>query len=64
MTQLWNPTPAAHDGWMWDLTVPGNGDHDFYVVAGSTPVLVHNTNRKVHDPERSAEPGSSHLWKY
>jgi hypothetical protein len=25
--------PAAHDGWMWDLTVPGNNDHDFYVVA-------------------------------
>jgi hypothetical protein len=42
---------------MWDLTVPGNNDHDFYVVAhpadtsrthsydeGGTPVLVHNTN--------------------
>jgi hypothetical protein len=25
-------TPADHDGWMWDLTVPGNNDHDFYVV--------------------------------
>ena len=25
--------PAVHDGWMWDLTVPGNNDHDFYVVA-------------------------------
>jgi len=25
---------------MWDLTVPG--DHDFYVMAGDTPVLVHN----------------------
>ena len=23
--------PAVHDGWMWDLTVPGNNDHDFYV---------------------------------
>jgi hypothetical protein len=47
--------PAVHDGWMWDLTVPGNNDHDFYVVttaggnppalnadAGSTAVLVHN----------------------
>jgi hypothetical protein len=45
--------PANHDGWMWDLTVPGNGDHDFYVEpavvlpptrAGPTaaPVLVHN----------------------
>ena len=40
---------------MWDLTVPGNNDHDFYVLttagasqraygaeAGGTPVLVHN----------------------
>jgi HNH/Endo VII superfamily nuclease toxins/Pretoxin HINT domain len=49
-------TPAVHDGWMWDLTVPGNNDHDFYVIAeavdtgdrayhvgvGDTPVLVHN----------------------
>ncbi|HET9079991.1 MAG TPA: hypothetical protein VFO01_05695, partial [Trebonia sp.] len=48
--------PAVHDGWMWDLTVPGNNDHDFYVVAEpgrgnaaaygnaiiGTPVLVHN----------------------
>lgn len=45
--------PAVHEGWMWDLTVPGNGDHDFYVEpavvspptrAGPTavPVLVHN----------------------
>ncbi len=47
-----------HDGLMWDLTVPGNNDHDFYVLptagvaavshhtdyaeAGATPVLVHN----------------------
>jgi len=51
-------TPKVHDGWMWDLTVPGNNDHDFYVlpaqtdsshhtyhiVAGHTPVLVHNAN--------------------
>jgi hypothetical protein len=48
-------TPADHDGWMWDLTVPGNGDHDFYVfptadrnrrtyneITSYTPVLVHN----------------------
>lgn len=32
--------PAKTDGDMWDLTVPG--DHDFYVLAGDTPVLVHN----------------------
>jgi hypothetical protein len=24
--------PVQHDGWMWDLTVPGSNDHDFYVV--------------------------------
>jgi len=28
-------TPKIHDGWMWDLTVPGNNDHDFYVLATS-----------------------------
>lgn len=33
-------TPADSSGDMWDLTVPG--DHDFYVMAGDTPVLVHN----------------------
>jgi hypothetical protein len=50
--------PKVHDGWMWDLTIPGNNDHDFYVilsaetsitalnaehvVAADTAVLVHN----------------------
>ena len=39
--------PPVHDGWMWDLTVPGNNDHDFYVVvvgggSASGAVLVHN----------------------
>ncbi|MBS2966452.1 AHH domain-containing protein, partial [Actinocrinis puniceicyclus] len=33
------PAPVTK-GWMWDLTVPA--DHDFYVVAGRTAVLVHN----------------------
>ena len=27
---------------MWDLTVPGNNDHDFYVTVATTAVLVHN----------------------
>ena len=35
-------TPKAHDGWMWDLTVPGNNDHDFYVEVAAASVLVHN----------------------
>jgi RHS repeat-associated protein len=49
--------PADHDGWMWDLTIPGNNDHDFYVfpsqadgsddgayhvTQGEVAVLVHN----------------------
>jgi len=34
--------PAVRDGWMWDLTVPGNNDHDFYVSVAATAVLVHN----------------------
>ena len=35
-------TPKVRDGWMWDLTVPGNNDHDFYVQAATTAILVHN----------------------
>ena len=35
-------TPKVHDGWMWDLTVPGNNDHDFYVVTSNAAILVHN----------------------
>jgi hypothetical protein len=35
-------TPKVRDDWMWDLTVPGNNDHDFYVAAGDSAVLVHN----------------------
>jgi Pretoxin HINT domain len=23
--------PRQRSGWMWDLTVPGNNDHDFYI---------------------------------
>jgi hypothetical protein len=55
VTVVGGTTPADHDGWMWDLTVPGNNDHHFYVLpaqqgsqhtyhveAGNTPVLVHN----------------------
>jgi hypothetical protein len=33
-------TPKISVGWMWDLTI--SNDHDFYVVAGNTAVLVHN----------------------
>ena len=34
--------PRTTTGWMWDLTVPGNNHHDFYVVVAATAVLVHN----------------------
>jgi hypothetical protein len=49
-------TPKVHDGWMWDLTIPGNNDHDFYVmpdgktssahnmIASDVSVLVHNAS--------------------
>jgi hypothetical protein len=42
-------TPRDTAGWMWDLTIPGNNDHDFYVVAGSTAVLVHNCGDDITD---------------
>jgi hypothetical protein len=42
VTVVGSAVPKQHDGWMWDLTVPGNNDHDFYVTAGSAAVLVHN----------------------
>jgi hypothetical protein len=34
--------PADATGWMWDLSVPGGGDHDFYIDTTITTVLVHN----------------------
>ena len=68
--------PANHEGQMWDLTIPGNGDHDFYVlpaqpsshrtyrvVAGSTPVLVHNcVDPEVQDLGAMTGPGQTNLW--
>lgn len=35
MTVVGGTTPAEHDGWMWNLTVPDNNDHDFYVISDS-----------------------------
>ena len=34
--------PADTVGWMWDLSVPGGGDHDFYIDTTIATVLVHN----------------------
>jgi hypothetical protein len=42
VTVVGGTVPKQHDGWMWDLTVPGNNDHDFYVVVTTASVLVHN----------------------
>jgi hypothetical protein len=41
-TVLGGWTPKVTTGWMWDLTVPGNNDHDFYIATVGTGVLVHN----------------------
>jgi len=27
---------------MWDLTIPGDGDHDFYIDTEAADILVHN----------------------
>src|ERR1700722_10474183 len=35
-------TPAVTAGWMWDLTIPGNNDHDFYIDTLAVAILVHN----------------------
>jgi len=52
-------TPQNTVGWMWDLTI--SNDHDFYVVAGDTPVLVHNDSCTINgvtfpdfDPSKTA----------
>ena len=47
-TVLSGRVPRQSTGWMWDLTVPGDNDHDFYVLATgpfrttAPAVLVHN----------------------
>jgi large repetitive protein len=34
--------PKITTGWMWDLNIPGGNDHDFYIHAATTAILVHN----------------------
>jgi len=64
VTVVGGTAPKQHDGWMWDLTVPGNNDHDFYVVAASgtgslllapegEALLVHNDDGPVGTVFRS-----------
>jgi hypothetical protein len=40
VTGGWTPPQAT--GWMWDISVPGGNDHDFYIDVAATAVLVHN----------------------
>jgi hypothetical protein len=42
VTVLSGNAPADAAGWMWDLTVPGGNDHDFYIDTAVGSVLVHN----------------------
>jgi hypothetical protein len=55
-------TPKMHDGWMWDLTVPGNNDHDFYVVTPVADVLVHNANLPCANG--ATPPGDTTLYRF
>ena len=66
-------TPKVHDGWMWDLTVPGNNDHDFYVLpaqatvalTGMAPILVHNCgkNQGIYEFADQSNPGTTYVGK-
>jgi hypothetical protein len=50
--------PADHVGWTWDLTVPGNNDHDFYIETVTGAVLVHNASSAyVPPPPGKVLPG-------
>jgi Pretoxin HINT domain len=35
-------TSVDSAGWMWDISVPGGNDHDFYIDTAVAAVLVHN----------------------
>lgn len=42
VTVLGGYTLADAADWMWDISVPGGGDHDFYVDTTIAAILVHN----------------------
>jgi hypothetical protein len=55
---------AGTAGWMWDISVPGGNDHDFYIYTTIATILVHNCDgedsidpRDVHGALRGAERG-------
>jgi hypothetical protein len=45
----WRWIPNHRDGWMWDLTIPGNDDHYFFVDTIAAAVLVHNCSLMIGD---------------
>ena len=49
--------PRNTAGWMWDLTVPGNNDHDFYIDTAVAAILAHNCGDQ--PPLTSLHPDSS-----
>ena len=50
--------PRQHDGWMWDITVPGDNDHDFYIQTANAGVLVHNCGGLLDNIKQTAND----LW--
>jgi hypothetical protein len=63
VTAVGGTTPAEHDGWMWDLTVPGNNDHAFYVDAVVGTILVHNDDAcgSIFSPSAKAKVRAQNL---
>jgi hypothetical protein len=59
--------PRQHDGWMWDLTIPGNNDHDFYIQAATSVILVHNCDG-LNDPWQVYDRVQNHVmpapWRW
>jgi len=55
-------TPKVHDGWMWDLTVPGNNDHDFYIDTAVADVLVHNVGGTGPCGSRFSPNSKAKIW--
>ena len=65
-TVMGGRAPPVTTGWMWDLTVPGNNDHDFYVAptgngstSGTAPVLVHNCGDELKATPGEARDGTT-----
>jgi RHS repeat-associated protein len=59
VTILGGYAPKAKNGWMWDLSVPGGGDHDFYIDVATTAVLVHNCDDPDPDEQNDQSRGST-----